>query len=821
MNTEVKVPVVTSLESELKNNADVRFVPVNQLISFLTSGALKECYECIPNATDIKPYFDLDIKKRDYPNSFNSLFQDKENILNKHLEYLRGEFSNPTFAISSCHRSDKISYHITINNHKTQMKHIYNLSRNFKNNNDFDNYFDTSVYNSDDNTKPRKFRTIFSSKGSETNEHLKPETFKEDNQLEQHFICNVYGNLPIYTYTGAIPVQQQEEEQVSTETIGDVMVNSPLVDYKDWLKIGISLLIVYDTNQARDEFLKFSKKHASFNLTNFNKIWKSLLDKDYKKGGWNLLKKYVPIMYHKQFITDCPLPMDNNDYDIATYILNTFDKFSITTFWGNESNANSKQWFCFINHRWKKEQEVKLRKILIYEHLYQKYNAFIKAKKGALNIETDEDKRAKMEEELKSVKKLLSSIKSVKKCCTIMEAIFGECHRADFREKLDQDPYLFGFNNGVYDLNKNEFRAGVEDDYVSLSAGYDYSPEYDENKMQKLIKVLMNICCDKKDLYDCLLTKLARHLKGDNSTTTQLFHCWYGKGSNGKSTISNLLELVLGEYFTRLPSSFLSQKMQRSDGTTNDIAKLVGRRIVVMSETEENMPVNIATLKNFSGEKKVPYRANFESMRETRITWTLILQTNEKVQLPLNDYGTLRRFRYFPFQAKFVDDDLSNYNDTDDKMHYNKDEELAEMIDGGEFKLEVINLLFQYLNKPLEFPQWIKDITLDMIKSQDKLLSILEQVVEEADENYGLTRMELKMLMKKEKLFHKLSYNSDTQLFDNVIERLKYIKVYKNNNTREYISTLNGFDERRKSRSLFLCIRQRTDTEEDGEDCVL
>jgi phage/plasmid-associated DNA primase len=822
---QVKIPVCSSLDAELKNNKDIRFVEVFKIIQFLTDGSLRECYECIPTDKEIKPYFDLDIKRNGCPNEFQNLHDNKESLLTAHLDWLREHFENPTFAISSCHRADKISYHITITNYKTKMLELYKLSQTFK------NHFDTSVYNKTMSACPRKFRTIFSKKGEETENFLMPETFKENNQLDQHFICNPVENVPFYTcaVVPEEPQQQQEgtqqQQEGTQQTLGDVMENSPLIDYKEWLRIGISLMVIYkdDRDTAYNEFLKFSKKHNSFNLNKFNKIWNDLLQRDYKIGGWNLIRKYVPLAYRRTHIKDIKLPIDANDYDIAQYIVETFEGFSITTCWANEVSANSRQWFIFKEHRWQKETECVLIKYLIHDHLYERYEKLIEQTRLTLDLETDEDQRKKIEEKVKSLKKVLSQIKSVKKCDTIMKCIFGHFHRAEFREKLDQNPYLLHFTNGVYDLNKAEFRNGEEEDYISLSTEYPYTPEYDADKMAELKSVLMQICCEREDLYECLITKLARHLKGDNSTKTQLFHCWYGRGSNGKSTLSNLLENVLGQYYARLPSSFLSQKMARSDGTSNDIAKLVGRRIVVMSETEENTPVNVATLKNFTGEKKVPYRPNFESVRETRITWTLLLLTNEKVQLPLTDYGTIRRFKYFPFGAKFVRDLEGCQDIENERKHYLMNEDINEKVDDGSFRNEFINLLLQHNNKELVFPDWLNETTLNMVKEQDKLSSILDGCVEEAPESYGLTWIELKNILKKDKLFHKLTYTSDHQLLDNVIERLSYVRRFKGHNAIQYTTTINGTEETRSSRSLLLCIRQKVDSEEvfnNNDECI-
>jgi len=56
----------------------------------------------------------------------------------------------------------------------------------------------------------------------------------------------------------------------------------------------------------------------------------------------------------------------------------------------------------------------------------------------------------------------------------ILREIGTITYESDFLKKLDANPDLIGFNNGVYDLKMKEFRNGRPDDYISLGLGYDY-----------------------------------------------------------------------------------------------------------------------------------------------------------------------------------------------------------------------------------------------------------------------------------------------------------------------------------------------------------
>ena len=63
--------------------------------------------------------------------------------------------------------------------------------------------------------------------------------------------------------------------------------------------------------------------------------------------------------------------------------------------------------------------------------------------------------------------------KNIMECCTEL------FHEREFADMLDSNVNLIGFKNGVYDLERREFRDGYPDDNIFFNTGINYK-EFEE-----------------------------------------------------------------------------------------------------------------------------------------------------------------------------------------------------------------------------------------------------------------------------------------------------------------------------------------------------
>ncbi len=219
---------------------------------------------------------------------------------------------------------------------------------------------------------------------------------------------------------------------------------------------------------------------------------------------------------------------------------------------------------------------------------------------------------------------------------------------------LDSKPYLIGFTNGVYDLQKFEFRNGKYDDYISITCGYDYVAE-ESKYMDSLMKFLEDIQPDKQQL-DYLLTLISTALTGKN--IEELFTILTGFGRNGKSKLCELISYTFGNYFASINSKLLTRPRPDSSAPDPLLLSLRKKRIVIASEPEKDdqNKLNCSFIKFITGNDKIELRlCHGNNMITFKGNFVLLLLCNDIPPTDNPDGAYYRRLRCLNFPTEFVD----------------------------------------------------------------------------------------------------------------------------------------------------------------------
>lgn len=237
------------------------------------------------------------------------------------------------------------------------------------------------------------------------------------------------------------------------------------------------------------------------------------------------------------------------------------------------------------------------------------------------------------------------------KCCAY------EFHDATFEDKLDSNPYLLGFENGVYDLTCG-FRTATPDDLISITTGYDYV-EYNMNSPE-VIQLENYFTCAQPDpeTREYMLKSLASFLDGKTNFIDQKIFMWSGGENNFKSTTLQLLHDTLGEYADHIPSSCVTgtSKYTNSCMATPELVELKGKRFVDIQEPEQCDQINVGKLMQLTGGDKIMARPLYGKEIEFKPQFKLILCSSEPLEIPTNDIGTWRRLKVISWESRFAED---------------------------------------------------------------------------------------------------------------------------------------------------------------------
>ncbi|ATZ80106.1 D5 family helicase-primase-endonuclease [Bodo saltans virus] len=299
--------------------------------------------------------------------------------------------------------------------------------------------------------------------------------------------------------------------------------------------------------------------------------------------------------------------------------------------------------------------------------------------------------------------------------------------------KFNENKYLFGFANGVYDLKMKEFRKYKYDDYIILNTDYNYE-KGDADEKKELNEMLKKIMPDNDKRY-LLLQILSTGLIGKAYQNLFIFN---GNGGNGKSSITKLMKLVLGNYYYKLDSKYLLESSKQ--GANPELANLSYKRYVNLSEPPASKKIKNSIYKSLTGDGEIEARKCNSNDTSVIINATLILECNKRPLLEEEPTeADTRRIIDLSFNSRFTinDDDVDEinhiykankkYEDVEylDKLKFSFFEILAENAynflckDDECFTIpnSVKNRSQEYLNASCQYLQFLFDTT---YKSQEK-----------------------------------------------------------------------------------------------------
>jgi P4 family phage/plasmid primase-like protien len=269
-------------------------------------------------------------------------------------------------------------------------------------------------------------------------------------------------------------------------------------------------------------------------------------------------------------------------------------------------------------------------------------------------------------------------------------------HDEDFLQKLDMNPYLLCFNNGVIDFKDKIFRRGYPEDYLSKCTNIDYVPLYPalHQPIIDQINDFMHKLFPVESLHKYMWEHLASTLIGN--CPNQTFNMYIGVGQNGKSVLVNLMEKVLGDYKAVVPLSLITNGRTKIGGVAPEVAALKGIRYAVMQEPSKGDKINEGIMKELTGGDPITARGLYAKNAVTfRPQLKLVVCSNEFMEIKSQDHGTWRRIRVADFLSLFTENPVAT--DPDKPYQYLLDKNIAEKFETWKeiFASMLVNLAYQ------------------------------------------------------------------------------------------------------------------------------
>lgn len=426
----------------------------------------------------------------------------------------------------------------------------------------------------------------------------------------------------------------------------------------EWMTIGWILYNIGDGSpQALEQWMEFSARCGEkYEESTCIYEWDRMIKKDLTLGTIRYYASIDSPELYKEFKKEqaehyVKESLNGAHNDIAKVLYAEY---------GNEfvcASICNKMWFQFREHRWEEIEEGIFLRERISDNIVNKYSELGKEIFTKLATVEDKAEEAMYNVRLKQIQKIIRDLKSSPYKSSVMKEAMEVFYDRRFQQKLDQDPFIIGFKNGVYDLKINEFRAGRPEDFISKVLPIELKQyKMEDEEVQNVIDFLSKVFPD-KEIRNYFLDCYSDIFVGGNNQ--KKIYLWTGEGDNGKSITQMFFDEMLGELAIKFNTQYFTGKKVSSGSANPELARAAPPvRLGTMEEPDADEQLNIGELKKLSGGDKFWARDLFEKGKKTREVTPMFMLSficNKLPKIKYADKAAWNRFRVVPFEATFVE----------------------------------------------------------------------------------------------------------------------------------------------------------------------
>ena len=388
------------------------------------------------------------------------------------------------------------------------------------------------------------------------------------------------------------------------------------VDRDEWMAVGWALYNIGDgCLEARDLWLQHSQRSKDYDETACCSEWDRMIPKDVTLGTLRFYAEIDNPIKYQEFKKECvefhlKESVNGSHYDISQILYAEY---------GNEfvcAQIKPPMWFQFVNHRWKEIDEGTYLFNKISREVVSKFTGLGKmfmSRLGESEEMSNDDKYTNAK--IDKIQKLIASLKNHGYKKNVMLEAAHAFYDERFKMKLDKDPDLVAFQNGVYDLKRNVFRAGRPEDFISQALPISYNNYMEtDDAIQEINEFFVKVLPD-TEVRNFFLDIYSDIFVGGNPR--KIVVVWTGSGNNGKSIAQHLFEDMLGTLAVKLPTTLFSGQKVKAGQANPEMVRLAPPcRWGAAEEPDGGESLNIGLIKSMSGGDKMGVRDLFQKGKE-------------------------------------------------------------------------------------------------------------------------------------------------------------------------------------------------------------
>jgi P4 family phage/plasmid primase-like protien len=455
-----------------------------------------------------------------------------------------------------------------------------------------------------------------------------------------------------------------EEDMVLARKLMPLLSDYRSDDQNEWMTVGWMLFCISDGSaEGLDLWCTFSAKNEEkYDEGVCIHKWERMIKREYTIGTLKHFarldspEKYKDIV-KEQAVKYVHEAINGSHNDIAKILFAEHGLDFVC------SSITSKTFYHFIDNKWEQDEEGVYLRTKISNEIVQKF--VLKGQeyiKELGNCGDDKGTNAMVASRIKAVQKMIVNLKSAPYKKSVMSEVAEVFYDKRFKDKLNTNPTLFPFKNGVFDLTENKFRDGIPEDFISKTCSIDYKEFHDtDDEVQDVYDYLEKVFPD-KSVRKYFMDVSSDIFLGGNHQKHVYF--WIGEGDNSKSVMQGLFEKMLGKLAIKFNTTVITGKKVQNGAANAELARAGdGVRLATLEEPDGDEMINIGVMKNLSGNDSYFARDLHEKGKDTKeITpmFKLVFICNKLPKIKNCDKAVKNRVRVIPFESTFVKPDDPN-----------------------------------------------------------------------------------------------------------------------------------------------------------------